>query len=59
MKNLVHGIKGKVVVITGASSELGKFSRAGSIRTPTRCGEQALGRLSGQRNGRGHVKRRT
>jgi len=28
----MQGIKDKVVVITGASSELRKFSRAGSIR---------------------------
>ena len=28
------GIKDKVVVITGGSSELRKFSRAGSIRQP-------------------------
>lgn len=34
MQNLVHGIKDKVVVITGASSELRKFSRAVSIRPP-------------------------
>jgi hypothetical protein len=52
----MEGIKDKVVVITGASSELRKFSRAGAVTH--RRGEQSLGTLSGQRNRQGHVKAR-
>jgi hypothetical protein len=33
-QGFMSGIKDKVVIITGASFELRKFSRAGSIRSP-------------------------